>query len=87
MIGSRGRIIAPNAFLPGNEGELVVEIDGKTEREPFHGVNQWMLEFEHLSRSILDGTSLDFDTEDAIKQQRALDAVYRSTRSGQVETV
>jgi predicted dehydrogenase len=87
VIGSRGRIIAPNAFLPGNQAELVIEIDGKKEHEPFPGINQWALEFEHLSRSVIDGTPLDYDTEDAVKQQRALDAIYRSTRSGQVETV
>ena len=30
---------------------------------------------------------LDYDIEDAVKQQKAVDAVLRSTRSGQVETV
>jgi predicted dehydrogenase len=87
VIGSKGRIVAPNAFLPGNQATLIVEIDGKTEQEPFQGINQWMLEFEHLSRSVIEGTPLDYDTEDAVKQQRALDAIYRSTRTGQVEAV
>lgn len=87
VVGDKGRIIAPGAFLPGNEPELHVEIGGKATREPFFGINQWTLEFEHLSRSIAEGTPLDYDIEDILKQQRALDAIYRSTRSGQPETL
>lgn len=87
VIGTKGRVIARNAFLPGLEAELYVEFDGKGVQEKFHGINQWTLEFEHLSRSILNGTPLDYDTEDAVKQQRALDAIHRSTRSGQVENI
>jgi predicted dehydrogenase len=85
--GSKGRLIVANAYLPGDSPDLLIEIDGKTEREPFHGINQWQLEFEHLSRSIAEGTPLAYDVEDAIKQQKVIDAVYRSIRSGQPETV
>lgn len=87
VIGTKGRIVASGAFLPGPEPSLLVEIDGNVTHEPFHGINQWTLEFEHLSRSLIAGTPLDYDTDDAVKQQRALDAIRRSTRSGQVETV
>ena len=87
VVGSKGRIICPNAILPGEAAELLIEANGKMERETFPGVNQWSLEFEHLSRCIADGTPLEYDCEDAIKQQRVIDTVYRSARSGQFETV
>ncbi|MCW3055853.1 MAG: NAD-binding protein [Chthonomonadales bacterium] len=87
VVGSKGRIICSNAILPGEAAEILIEVNGKMERELFPGVNQWSLEFEHLSRCIAEGTPLDYDCEDAIKQQRVIDTVYRSARSGQFETV
>lgn len=87
VVGTKGKLIAPAAFLPGSEGELRIEIEGRQERETFPPVNQWTLEFEHLSQSILDNTPPDYDVDDAVKQQRALDAIRRSMQSGQVEEV
>ena len=87
VVGTTGHIYAPNAFLPGDAGELHITRDGKRDKETFSAVNQWTLEFEHLSRCILEGARPDYDTDDALKQQRALDAIHRTTRSGQVETV
>lgn len=87
VVGSKGRILCPNAILPGEAAELLIETNGKTERETFPGVNQWSLEFEHLSRCIVDGIPLEYDCADAVKQQRVIDTVYRSARSGQFETV
>lgn len=86
-VGTQGRIYVGKAFLPGDEPEIIIESGDKVERERFPGVNQWSLEFEHLSRSIAEGTPLDYDIRDAINQQKVIDAVYRSTRSGQPETV
>jgi xylose dehydrogenase (NAD/NADP) len=87
VVGSTGRIFCPNAILPGDNAEIIIDRDGVQEREAFPGVNQWTLEFEHLSECISEGTRLAYDVFDAINQQRVLDAVYRSTRSGQSERV
>jgi xylose dehydrogenase (NAD/NADP) len=87
VVGSKGRIVCPNAILPGENAALIIEANGRTEHETFPGVNQWSLEFEHLSRSIAEGMPLEYDTEDAIRQQEVVDAVYRSTRSGMPEAV
>ena len=87
VVGSKGRIICPNAILPGETGEITIECDGSQVKESFPGVNQWTLEFEHLSQCISEGTPLAYDTTDAVKQQRVIDAIYRSTRSGQSEAV
>jgi predicted dehydrogenase len=87
VVGSDGRIYCPNAILPGEAGELVIERNSTQARETFPAVNQWTLEFEHLSASIAEGEPLAYDTADAVKQQRVLDATYRSTRSGRAEAV
>lgn len=87
VVGSKGRILAPGAFLPGEGAALHIETGGQIEIETFPGVNQWTLEFAHLSRAIVENTALDYDTDDALRQQKVVDAVYRSTRSGQPETV
>ena len=87
LAGASGRISCPNANLPGEIGQLNLELSGNASVETFAGVNPWSLEFEHLSQSIVTGAPLDYDTADAIKQQRVLDAIYRSTRSGKAETV
>lgn len=87
VVGSKGRILCPNAILPGDCGEIVIERDGRQEKESFPGVNQWTLEFEHLSQCIIGGIPPAYDTTDAINQQRVIDAIYRSTRSGLYESV
>ncbi len=87
IVGEKGRIYCPNAILPGEGAELFLHRSGETIHETFPGVNQWSLEFEHLSRSIVEGTPLAYDTDDAIRQQKVIDAVYRSARSGAVEAV
>lgn len=87
VVGSKGRIVCPNAILPGETGRIIVEREGGTDTETFPGANQWTLEFEHLSSAILDDTPLAYDTVDAVKQQRVIDAIYRSTLTGQPETV
>lgn len=87
VVGSRGRIVCPNAILPGDAAEILIDRGGKTERESFAGINQWSLEFEHLSQCIINDTHPAYDTDDAIKQQKVLDAIYRSTRSGLSEAV
>lgn len=87
VAGSNGRIVCPLAALPGENPEIYIHTADGVTTERFPGVNQYVLEFEHFSRSLLDNLPLDYDTEDAIKQQRVIDAVYRSTRSGVAETV
>lgn len=87
IVGEKGRIYCPNAILPGEQAEVSLFREGETIRETFPGINQWSLEFEHLSRAVVEGTPLAYDTEDAIRQQKVIDAVYRSIRSGNVERV
>jgi D-xylose 1-dehydrogenase (NADP+, D-xylono-1,5-lactone-forming) len=87
VVGSKGRIVCPNAVLPGETASIVIERDGTEVKETFPGVNQWTLEFEHLSQCIAENKAPAYDADDAVKQQRVLDAIYRSARSGHTEAV
>jgi len=87
VVGSKGRILCPNAILPADAAAIVIDRNGEQTRETFPGVNQWTLEFEHLSESIAEGTPLAYDPSDAVAQLKVLDAIYRSTRSGLSEAV
>lgn len=87
IVGSKGRITCPNAILPGERAEVYLHRDSGTLCETFTGVNQWSLEFEHLSKSIVEGTPLAYDMDDAIRQQKVIDSVHRSIQSGQTEAV
>ena len=60
-------------------------VNGETVRFP--KTNQYVLEFEHFSRAVLDGTPLAYTPDDAVSQMRVIDAVYRSMESGRAETV
>jgi predicted dehydrogenase len=85
--GSTGHIVCPLAILPGENAEIFVHTATGSETERFPGINQYVLEFEHVSKCIAEGLPLEFDTGDALKQQKVIDAIYRSTRSGQAEAV
>ncbi len=87
IVGSKGSITCPNAILPGERAEVYLHRDSGTLCEVFPGVNQWSLEFEHLSKCVVEGTPLAYDMDDAIRQQKVIDSVYRSVASGQIEAV
>ena len=55
--------------------------------EQFEIVNQYALQGDAFSRAIRTGAPLEFPLEDAIANMRALDAVYRSGRTGRWEEV
>ncbi len=88
VAGTSGRIVCPLAILPGENAEIVVHTSAGAVTETFPGVNQYVnSSFEHFSKCIAEGLPLEYDTSDAIKQQKVIDAVYRSTRSGKSEPV
>jgi len=85
--GSIGRIVCPVAILPGENAEIHIYTSGGVETERFPNADQYVLEFEHISGSIAEGMPLEYDTVDALKQQKVIDAIYRSTRTGLVQDV
>jgi predicted dehydrogenase len=86
-VGTRGRILAQRAFLPPDPCELIGETTQGELKETFTGINQYTIEFEEFSRSIVEGSKPAYDAEDAVKQQRVIDAVMRSIRTGKPENV
>jgi predicted dehydrogenase len=87
VTGSIGRIICPLAILPGENAEIHVHTPEGLITERFPGADQYVLEFEHMSDCIVNDLPLEFDTADALKQQKVIDAIYLSTRSGRAEAV
>jgi xylose dehydrogenase (NAD/NADP) len=83
IAGEKGRIYIPKAWLPDEEASLY--INGQEEKLP--PVDQYTNQFEHFSQCILQDIPPRYGPEDAILQMKVVDAVLRSMRSGQVETV
>jgi len=87
VVGDKGRIIVPNAFLPTEQPFIIISSNGKRDRETFPSPNQWSLEFEHLSECLATGNSLEYDATDAVKQQKVMNALLNAARSGEREAV
>ncbi len=87
VAGTQGSIVCPLAILPGENPVIHIHTSNGTETETFSGVNHYVLEFEHFSRAIVEGTPLAYDTRDAVLQQAVIDACYRSAKLGQAVNV
>ena len=61
--------------------------DGSARPETFEVVDQYTLQGDLFARAIREGTALPFPLEDAVKNMRVLDAVFRAGRSGRWEEV
>jgi predicted dehydrogenase len=89
VIGTAGQIavrVPFNAF-PDSPGRLSV-ITGIGEREPALPLaDQYALEFEAFSRAVREGGPVPTPPEDAVANQKALDALFASERSGGWERV
>lgn len=83
ITGEKGRIYIPKSWLPDEEATLVIN----SQEEKLPPVDQYANEFEHFSRCILQDIPPRYGPEDAILQMKVIDAVLRSIRSGQVETI
>jgi len=94
ILGSKGRIEiqVPVNAPPGAQTRLFIDDgavpDGSAIRtETFNAIDQYRLQAEVFSRAIRGEIQLPYGVEDAIHGMRALDALYRSERSGRWEDV
>ncbi len=60
---------------------------GSAQPESFDVVNQYTLQGDAFARAIRTGAPLEFPLEDAVRNMRVLDAIYRSGASGRWEEV
>jgi predicted dehydrogenase len=89
VIGTSGRITVHlpfNAF-PDSPARLTVT-NGVGEREPeLPAVDQYGLEFEEFSRALREDHPVPTPPEDAVANQKVLDALFASSQSGRWEQV
>ncbi len=83
IVGEFGTILMPKPWQPDPEATLI--LNGEALKLPEE--NQYVKQFEHFSRCLIDGTPPRFGAEDAVRQMSVLDSVLRSIRSGQAEPV
>lgn len=87
VIGTKGKIVVSRAYRPdvdGGEGRITVATaDGNVREETVAG-DQYALQIEHFSRSILEGTPLLYSPERMIKLARALDACRTSMKTEEI---
>jgi predicted dehydrogenase len=68
-----------------DSGKKFANADAKTIKLP--KADQYQLQAEAFARAVQGKEQPEFGVEDAIKQMRVLDALFRSERSGTWETV
>ena len=94
LSGTKGRIEIPIPFNPGQGAETKLLIDDcsslegagiRTETLP--GSDQYELQGTAFSRAVRGEIALPFGIEDAIANMRAIDALFRSEKSGAWEAV
>jgi xylose dehydrogenase (NAD/NADP) len=83
IVGESGTIVMPKPWQPDAESTIIV--NDRPLRLPAQ--NQYVRQFEHFSRCLIEGTAPHFGPDDAVRQMGVIDAVLRAVRSGQAEPV
>lgn len=94
IFGTRGRIEIEIPFNapPDRPCRIFVDDgsrpgDASAEAETFEVCDQYALQGDAFARAIRTGEPLAFPLEDAVKNMRVIDAIFRSARNGRWETV
>ena len=94
ILGTKGRIEIEIPFNapPDRPCRIFVDDgsklgDASASLETFDVVNQYTVQGDLFARAIREGTPLPFPLEDAVKNMRVLDAIFRAGRSGRWEEV
>jgi predicted dehydrogenase len=93
LIGSAGHLELFNPWTPPPDQPSEIVIGGGTienptpQRIPFDPINQYTLLAETFARAAVSGGPGPVPLEDSIRNMAVLDALGRSARSGQIETV
>ena len=94
LYGTAGRIEMENPFNPPNDAPCRILIDdgsalagASAVAETIAGVDQYGLEFALFSKAIREGGGQAVPLEDSVCNMRAIDALFRSVKSGCWEAV
>jgi predicted dehydrogenase len=94
IFGTKGRIEIEIPFNapPDRPCRIFVDdgsrlADASAETESFDVVDQYTLQGDAFARAIREGVPLEFPLEDAVRNMRVIDAIFRSGRSGRWEQV
>ena len=80
LVGTRGAIEVPDAFLPPAQPVARITGDGEPREVAFEGRDQYAAMVDAFARSVSAGR-LDDPAEDGLAQMRALDAVLAAART------
>jgi xylose dehydrogenase (NAD/NADP) len=88
IVGERGRIEIPQAFVPGT-GDTHIRLirGGKAEETVIPGVDQYRLQVEEFADSILRGTPTPLPPEDAVANTRVIEALRFAAADGRRVTL
>lgn len=87
VIGDKGTIRVQGPFRPDKnsdgKGRIVVTTEnGETKEERVAG-EAYILQVEHFSRCVLDGTAPKYSGEQTLRNMKVIDACYQSIRTGE----
>jgi predicted dehydrogenase len=93
ILGTKGRIEVEIPFNAPQGGAMRIYVDsgkkfanGDAKTIKLPKADQYQLQAEAFSRAIEDKEKPEFGVDDAIRQMRVLDAIFRSEKSGNWET-
>lgn len=81
IVGSRGSLVVPHAFMPGSSGmrdeaEVILHRpDASRNVTPFEKSDHFVAMVEAFSNAVIHGEQLPFDAADALGNARALDLI------------
>jgi len=94
VFGSKGRIEVEIPFNapPDRPCRIFVDDgsqlgDASAETETFEVIDQYTLQGDTFARAIREGAPLEFPLENAVRNMRVVDAVFRAAESGRWESV
>jgi predicted dehydrogenase len=88
VVGTGGHMTVPLGFLPG-AAETHIHLTVGTDQSviAIQGADEYQLMVEHFEDVLLDGATLRLAPEDATANMQAIDALYRSMKTGRAEAV
>ncbi|MBW5445374.1 gfo/Idh/MocA family oxidoreductase [Cohnella sp. CFH 77786] len=83
VLGTQGTIEVPSAFItqPNGGSNFFVNAGGSRREVAVPDVNQYALQGDEFARTVLDGVQPKFESEDAVRNMRVIDAVLRSAET------